>query len=535
MDGGKMPQFAAAKPGTRLREFVEIELKHVSLSRNDRPVLRDVSWKIRAGERWVLFGDNGAGKTQLLKLLAGDVWPTPDGRERRRYRWRGERFDEPYGVKQEIAYVGAERQDKYERYGWDFTVSEVVGTGVHRTDIPLYPLTVAQQRSVAKLLERFGVAALASRKFLKLSYGQRRLVLLARAVATRPGLMLLDELFEGLDHDRHALVSRWLQSTARSGIPWVLATHRMQDVPTTATHIATLSGGGLRARSAGNARTVRQAPDGTGRESIRGGLRKKRPCFLRSHPVPHAPAAIVRNGRLPLLVQLSRATVYLGESPVVRNVSMEVRAGDCWVVHGANGSGKTTLLRTIYGDHGVGRKAIWRFGIEPGVPIEEFKQRVGWVAPNLQSDHPLTLKVSEVMESGRYASVGLNGPASRAVRLAARNTLRRFGLAALEQRTLRELSYGQARRILFARAFVSKPGLLLLDEPFAGVDRLTRLELRKIVDGAIAKGIAVVLSTHHRDEWPAGATHELELREGRAIYCGEIRERPAQKKTGRKP
>src|SRR6185295_425757 len=137
-----------------------------------------------------------------------------------------------------------------------------------------------------------------------------------------------------------------------------------------------------------------------------------------------------------------------------------------------------------------------------------------------------SMKVSEVMESGRYASVGLNEPASKAVRLAARATLKRFGLAALEGRTLKELSYGQMRRILFARAFVAKPRLLLLDEPFAGVDRLTRIELRKIVESAIGEGIAVVMSTHHRDEWPSGATHELELHEGQAIYSGGIRESP---------
>jgi molybdate transport system ATP-binding protein len=170
------------------------------------------------------------------------------------------------------------------------------------------------------------------------------------------------------------------------------------------------------------------------------------------------------------------------------------------------------------------------------VPLEQFKRRVGWVAANLQSDHPLTLRVSEVMESGHHASVGLNEPATKAVRALARRTLEEFGLAALEQRTLKELSYGQLRRILFARAFVAKPRLLLLDEPFAGVDRPTRLELRAFVEHAIARGIAVVMSTHHRDEWPAGVTHELELHAGRASYCGEIRERtrrPPKKKTGR--
>src|SRR5688572_30877099 len=98
------------------RNYLSVELEHIDLERGERRVLRNVAWRIQPGERWVLIGGNGAGKTQLLKLVGGSVWPSPTGRERRRYRWRGERFDTPLGVLEEIAYVGAERQDRYERY-----------------------------------------------------------------------------------------------------------------------------------------------------------------------------------------------------------------------------------------------------------------------------------------------------------------------------------------------------------------------------------------------------------------------------------
>jgi ABC-type molybdenum transport system ATPase subunit/photorepair protein PhrA len=66
--------------------YVEVELKRLHLERGGRVVLRDVGWRIRPGERWVLAGANGAGKTQLLKLVSGAVWPTPTGRELRKYR-----------------------------------------------------------------------------------------------------------------------------------------------------------------------------------------------------------------------------------------------------------------------------------------------------------------------------------------------------------------------------------------------------------------------------------------------------------------
>src|SRR5262245_66242976 len=116
---------------------LSVSLRRIDLDRGGRAVLRDVSWDIRPGQRWLLVGGNGAGKTQLLKLISGAVWPTPTGRESRAYVWQGEVWPTPADVKEEIAYVGAERQDRYERYGWNHTVSQIVGTGLYRTDIPL--------------------------------------------------------------------------------------------------------------------------------------------------------------------------------------------------------------------------------------------------------------------------------------------------------------------------------------------------------------------------------------------------------------
>jgi ABC-type molybdenum transport system ATPase subunit/photorepair protein PhrA len=82
------------------------------------------------------------------------------------------------------------------------------------------------------------------------------------------------------------------------------------------------------------------------------------------------------------------------------------------------------------------------------------------------------------------------------------------------------LSYGQARRALLARASVMRPALLLLDEPCAGIDSGTRSQLIADIDRLIAAGTAVVMSTHHRDEWPTATTHEIELVAGRAAYAG---------------
>jgi molybdate transport system ATP-binding protein len=502
-----MPPMSRADP-----RYLEVRLSHADLRRNGRRVLRDLTLRIRAGEHWVLVGGNGAGKTQLLKLLAGAVWPEPAPRPVRRYARGRQQWSAPHGVLEDIAYLGPERQDKYQRYGWNMSVERIVGTGVHRSDIPLAALDAADRRRVRRALRALGIAQLAARPFLSLSYGERRVALLARALAARPRLLLLDEVLNGLDALNRRRVLAWLARRTRR-LPWVLATHRLEDVPRGANRALLLERGRIVYQG-----TLRRAPLAALLDA---------PRHVRTRTARAGrPRRRARRGRE--LVRLTGARVYLDGSRALTDISLAVRSGECWVVHGRNGSGKTTLIRTLYGDHGVavgGR--IARAGIAAGAPLERFKKRVGLVAPHLQAEQPRGLTVSEVVQSGRYASVGLNDAPSAADKSAARRALALFGLTRLARRPLAELSYGQSRRVLFARALVRAPRLLLLDEPFAGVDVPTRRALMQRVSALAAAGTAVVVTTHRPGDWPGCATHELELAGGRARYCGPLRPQSA--------
>jgi molybdate transport system ATP-binding protein len=487
----------------RHSRYIRVDLKNVRLVLDGKPVLRGVQWSIRPAQRWVLIGPNGAGKTQLLKLLAGDVWPTPSRGSLREYRLGGGFYQDPYGIKTAIAYLGAERQDRYEHYRWNHRVEAIVGTGVYRTDIPLDALTAADRAHIRAVLRRLGIQSLARRRFLQLSYGERRLVLLARALASRPKLLLLDELFNGLDVANRARVQRCLRDLSRSSLPWVLSTHRAQDIPPQATHLCRLDCGRI---------VVRRAL-----------TRRSAPPHIRRPRGAAAVAAVSVAARS--LVTLRGVSVWREGVAVLRNLSLSICRGQCWIVHGANGSGKSSFLQLLYGDlsaaHGG---SLARAGIESGVPLEQFKRRVGLVAPELQALHPRYLRVEEVVASGGYASIGLNDSFPAAARSRIARALRLVGAAGLGDRAIRTLSYGQLRRVLFARALAHEPDMLLLDEPYAGVDAATRNGLRDRVRREWESGVTIVLATHHRDEWPRGATHELELRRSQVLYCGPMRQ-----------
>jgi molybdate transport system ATP-binding protein len=505
--------------------FIGVNLDRVGLSLDGRPVLRGVSWTIQPAQRWVLTGHNGAGKTVLLKLVAGDLWPTA-AQGRREYFYRGERFDQPYGVREEIAYLGAERQDRYERYGWNHRVESVVGSGLHRTDIPLDRFSDSDQRRIGRLLRRLRLQGLARRRFLTLSYGERRLVLLARALAASPKLLLLDELFNGLDAVNRAHATHCLGLVSRSGLPWVLSSHREEEVPSWVTHRCELEAGVIRA----------QGPVAAGQARLRARARRSRGDAVQRamvHRRFNGAAARLAAGEPalppgPALIRVLRASIWREGTCVLRGLSLELHAGECWVVHGANGSGKSSCLQMLYGDLCVARGGhIERDGITPGTPLAQFRRRVGLVAPELQAQHPRGVRVDEVVASGLHATISYGdtrlASGSPRTRVRVRRALHEVGAAALERRLLRTLSYGQLRRVLFARALVGNPELLLLDEPYTGLDAATRARLRARVEHALRSGVTVVIATHHEDDCPVGTTHELQLGQGRVLYRGPLR------------
>jgi molybdate transport system ATP-binding protein len=489
-----------------------VTLSHCSLTLGTRRVLRDVEIAVRPGDKWVILGPNGAGKTQLVKLLAGLRWPTPTGRERRTWQDGRGRAVDPLDARALIAYVGAESQDKYARYGWNHTLEEVVTTGLFGTDIPLDQPDAAQRRVVRRLLGRFGLAELAQRRMLEVSYGERRLALVARALAAQPAMLLLDEAFNGLDGPHRVALDRALAQLLRSRTTLVLTAHRIEDVPRGITHLALVSAGRV---------TVRHRP-----------ARRALHAWLQAHPGPRGKAVVPRGRARTAMpyIRLEGVDVHRDGEQALRRLDWSLYDGEHWAVLGRNGSGKSTLLGALYGQYPValgGR--LLRRDYPPGTPLDELRERMALVTPELQAEYDATSTLEEIVVSGLRSSVGLDTPATTGELRRARRALDALGLRALALRRPREVSYGEMRLALFARAFVREPDLLLLDEPFTGLDPSRRTRLRAALDALAANGVRLVLAVHHRDDLPSAVNRVLRLDRGRIIAAGARRSvvRPA--------
>jgi molybdate transport system ATP-binding protein len=474
-----------------------IELHRCSLHLDDRPVLQEVGFTLRRGERWALVGPNGSGKTLLLKMLRGDVWPTPTGVERRQYALNGERSAVQAPSKERVAYVGAERQDKYVRYGWDLAVEAVVTTGLFDEDIPLTRPTAAERAKVERLLRRFGLWGLRRRRMLSLSYGQRRLALVARAFASGAPVLLLDEVFNGLDRLAKQKLRRALEQP-RERHAWILTSHRPAELPSSLTHIAHIESGRITA----SGKASRELQQGAPRSRIKLATPSRSPTASRKNAASW-------------LVRIRNADIYRDYRPVIRGLDWTLRKGEHWAVLGANGAGKSTLLSLIYGDlHPALGGTIEREGCPHGSHIEFWKRRVGWVSPELQADHGHAGSVEDIVISGRYSSVGLNEAATQADRRIAAQWLEFFGLEALRERRPRQVSYGQLRLALIARAMVNDPELLLLDEPCAGLDGDVRAAVLDMIQRLASSGTQIVMAVHDTEDIVPAIRHVLEIRRG---------------------
>jgi len=226
----------------------------------------------------------------------------------------------------------------------------------------------------------------------------------------------------------------------------------------------------------------------------------------------------------PPLLQLNGATVYRGAVKVVDQLDLTIAQGESVVVLGRNGSGKSTLLklltREIYAVESEGVK-VAIFGQARPV-VAELRRRIASVSSDQQAQFEPSVSLLGAVVSGYFGSNGLYHfqQLTPAMLASARDWLQRVGLADYEQRLFAELSTGQQRRGLIARAMVAGAEVLVLDEPTSGLDVAATASYLALIDVLLARGVSVLLATHHIEEIPAGIDRVVLFADGAVVADG---------------
>ena len=228
------------------------------------------------------------------------------------------------------------------------------------------------------------------------------------------------------------------------------------------------------------------------------------------------------------VIRLSGVSVRRGEASLLRDVSWTVRADERWVVLGANGAGKTTLLQVAAGTIRPTTGSVDILGESlDETDLDELLPRIGWASASLADRLPADERVLDVVLTASYAAVRRGAERYDAVdEERARDLLMQLGCRTLVDRRFGTLSEGERKRVQLARALMTDPEVLLLDEPAAGLDLGAREALLRTLGRLAADpdAPALVLVSHHVEEVPAGFTHALMLRQGEVVSAGPIRE-----------
>ncbi|WP_238162985.1 metal ABC transporter ATP-binding protein [Kribbella capetownensis] len=217
-------------------------------------------------------------------------------------------------------------------------------------------------------------------------------------------------------------------------------------------------------------------------------------------------------------VQVADLSVELGGRLILRGVDLQVRQGAVVAVLGTNGSGKSTLIRTVVGLLPAARGQVRLFG----TPVPRFRQwkRIGYVPQRITAAGGVPATVYEVVSSGLLSQRRLFTPMHASGKRAVEDALQIVDMADRRKDAVAELSGGQQQRVLIARALVSDPELLVLDEPTAGVDLASQQIFADAIRDRVARGTTVVMVSHDLGPMDALIDRSVVLRRGRIVYDG---------------
>jgi molybdate transport system ATP-binding protein len=510
-----------------LKKEPVITLDAITVRLRDKVYLQNTSWQINSAESWAVIGPNGAGKTTLAKSLFGGV-PVVGGSITHHY---GTEDSGP--IYDSIGYVSPEQQrgimekEKLQLDSRDFsgnihevtTVEDIILGRAYRHE----PDSTDYGLRLGNLANKLRIESILGRNILSISSGEMTKTLIARALLKKPHLLILDEPYDGLDHQSRRSLKDMLESLIDDHIQLVLITHRIDEIMSNISHVLLLKNGSVYRSGKRDEVLTKEMLDGLyGLENSLPAQAGRHPLFSGTGKHNH-PDQSAKGGKAPgnVLIKMIDTTVRYKDVTVLDKVNWTVRQGDNWMILGPNGAGKTTLLKLILGENlQAYANEIYLFGRKKGSGenVWDIKKNIGFISSELQARYPRHLSAFDVVCSGFFDSIGLYRLCSDEQKDMARRWIDTLGVADLADQKFGQLSHGQCQLVLIARAMVKSPVLLMLDEPCDGLDIANRDKLLKLLD-IIGENTDtnLIYVTHHQAETLPCITHVLVLDRGKIV------------------
>ena len=454
-----------------------------------------VNFSLEEGEHLAIIGRNGSGKSMFVDMITGRHPLYPD---MIKYG-----FDEPYNNIKHITfrdtYGGDNDRTYFLQQRWNqMEIDEetpTVGSKLEEAFLLAGEDTPKRREFQKHIYELFHLDDLLDKYIILLSSGELRKFKLAANLFTRPKVLIIENPFIGLDAETRDQVKELLRMlTEEQGMQIILVLSKMDEIPDFITRVIKLD----------NLHFVPEI--------------KVKTDFLIEH-CPHA-IQVQHEATFPpipqLVIMFKHVTIQYGERTILKDLNWVVLKGEHWALSGQNGSGKSTLLSLVCADNPQSYACdISLFGHQrgSGESIWDIKKHIGYVSPEMHRSYKQNIPALQIVASGLKDTIGLYFTPTEQEKNQCLEWMNVFGIKHLADRKFLEMSSGEQRLVLLARAFVKSPDLLILDEPLHGLDLCNRNMVKVIVDRYMYDDPdrTLIYVTHYENELPNCIDNSLYL------------------------
>lgn len=463
--------------------MISVDLRRFTY--DDDAALADIAFTVGAGERLLIVGESGAGKTTLARVIAGQF-----------DAGQGHRFTGSITVAgQRLAFEGVESDPRIDPAAWAAhvgyvgqraeaqlsmvcaTVAEEIAFGLANHGVP----AARMHGLIERTAQRVGLTDLLDRDPRRLSGGELQRVCLAAAVVNEPGLLVLDEPFKGLDAEGRRDVQQLLETMVQAGTAILQFEPLLPAGTATGQRIRVLAGGTLTAEGPGDL-----SPYGA---DVEGTAPDREPVRSPSESDVGEPDARESD---PPAVRISGLSFSYGGEQVLSIADLAVQRGEAVAVLGRNGSGKSTLLQQLNGLLRPTAGTVTLHGKDiAGRSTGSLAPTVGY----LFQDSDQQLFERTVLREVTYGPRAVGHSAKESARLAL-HALREVGLAGVVDAHPHDLCFRDRRLVALASLMATGPNLWVLDEPTVGLDVRGRDSLTRLIRRHTASGGTMIMATH---------------------------------------
>ncbi len=477
-----------------------LQVTGLTVQLSGQPVLQDLSFSLSEGQRLAVIGASGSGKTTLIKALTGQCY------SRGEICFQNNRRPKIVVIAQQHQFKNLSNLNSF-YYQQRFNSNDA-------EDAPTVTEALSEITTdtslLAETLALLQISHIADTRLIQLSNGEHKRFQLAQAILQNAEWLLLDSPYTGLDIAARALLNKLLDTLSTRGIHYLLVTAD-SDIPASVTHVAVLTQGKLgdlitRADYFAQATisTINNYNDAVSDVFI-ASCKTIPPAY--SYP------------DFSVAIRMVNTSVMYNNRTILSNINWEVKKGECWSVSGHNGSGKSTLLSLVNGDNPQAfANEIYLFDRRKGSgeSIWDIKQKIGYVSPELHHYFDSAATAFEVVASGLFDTIGLFRQLSQQQHSIVAQWISALELNTIGQKYFKQLSNGQQRLVLLARALVKNPPMLILDEPCQGLDSETTARFIALVNTiCVEMQKTLIYVSHYTTEIPSCVTCSLQLEQGR--------------------